>query len=123
VSEFKAGDKVIRTVVTKTEYTVVKATKENVWLETCYGGIPISETEHKGQKTTDNYQCDAMYYEKCLRDLRDVFTQTLVYVKKVGDQQMIAVCNIKITEITEILEHKYELDGVDLDKPNYGMFE
>lgn len=43
---FKEGDKVIRTLIVKREYKVSKATKENVWLETVYGGVPISEIEH-----------------------------------------------------------------------------
>jgi len=51
------------------------------------------------------YKRDAMYYEKCLRDLRLHYGGAAI-----------------LEDLRHVLQQTYELDGVDLDKPNYGMF-
>lgn len=57
---------------------------------------------------------DAMYYEKCLKDLRISIPNIDCY----GDP-----FELIDRWISLILAHEYNADGVDLDKPNYGMFE
>lgn len=63
---------------------------------------------------------DAMYYKKCLEDMREIVQDSLescVVSKKVEEVECFT-----FEQISRILSHEYELDGVDLDKPNFGMF-
>lgn len=61
-----------------------------------------------GKEMTNNDLRDKLYYEKCLRDLR-------------GD--LACDASYQLNEwIDLILAGKYEVEGVDLDKPNYGIF-
>jgi len=64
------------------------------------------------------YKRDAMYYERCVKDMRDRMREvTSQYANK----------GMKLTLIesmlSNILSHEYEPEGVDTDKHNYGMFE
>lgn len=71
---------------------------------------------------------DAMYYEKCLKDIRDRWMQAKgmargEVVEKEDAEKIIQMSERMISFLDDVLSHAYELDGVDLDKPNYGMFE
>jgi len=64
------------------------------------------------------YKRDAMYYERCVKDIRDIMRDvTSQYANK--DMKLILIESM----LSDILSHEYELEGVDTDKPNYGMFE
>ncbi len=54
----------------------------------------------------NGYKRDAMYLEKCLKDLRAHYGGAAI-----------------LNDIAKILRAEYEPKGVDLDKPNFGMFE
>ncbi len=60
---------------------------------------------------------DAKYYEKCIKDMRDGMR---IILKNDANQEMKLVFMEGL--LSNVLSHEYELDGVDLDKPNYGMF-
>jgi len=68
---------------------------------------------------TDNYKRDAMYYEKCLRDMRDSHQETVNNPKY---KHLSAYFQEHVRIIEKVLSHKIKAEGVDLDKPNYGMF-
>ena len=65
----------------------------------------------------DGYKRDSKYYERCIKDIRDGIR---ALVKKDANHEMKIVFMEGL--LSNILAHEYELDGVDLDKPNYGMF-
>lgn len=65
---------------------------------------------------------DAKYYEMCLKDLRDTISKYADESKK-RNEDLSKLFDIQRDWLDQILAHEYELDGVDLDKPNYGMFE
>ena len=66
----------------------------------------------------DGYKRDAMYYEMCIKHLRDGIRKEHAKGKEYYNS---GVGMIEIM-LTHMLEAGYALDGVDLDKPNYGMF-
>jgi len=75
----------------------------------------------------NGHKRDAYYYERCLRSYRDLWIQTIGMAKGAPPDDGTArhveeLAQNQIQHLDQILAHEYELDGVDLDKPNYGMF-
>lgn len=77
---------------------------------------PQCYENYKEKKMPKNYKRDAMYYEKCLRDLLKYVNDRCTPISKTSVGY----------DLNDILAHKYqpaaEQKCVDLDKPNYGMF-
>lgn len=65
----------------------------------------------------DGWKRDAKYYEKCIKDIRDGMKK-LVEIDANREMKIIFMEGM----LSNILSHEYIVDGVDLDKPNYGMF-
>jgi len=58
------------------------------------------------------------YTKRCIKDIRNVMREvTSQYANK--GMKLILIESM----LSNILSHEYELEGVDTDKPNYGMFE
>ncbi len=90
---------------------------------------------------TNTDKRDAMYYEKCLREYRDMWVLGVkmgkaalegleqleeghilrINISEIKNEIFVAKEQIEVIDV--ILAHKCPLEGVDLDKPNYGMFE
>jgi len=71
----------------------------------------------------DGYKRDAMYYEKCLKDLRETVKDAyLGSGKTMNKKELIIVLRGIAHDVSWILQHEAQPDGVDLDKPNFGMF-
>ena len=66
----------------------------------------------------NGYKRNAMYLEKCVKDIRDGMR---IILKTDTNREMKLIFMEGL--LNNILSHEYELDGVDADKPNYGMFE
>lgn len=69
------------------------------------------------------YKRDAMYYEKCLKDLRELARDCHSGSGKPLDKEgLLSLFKSMEEDYSDILAAEYELEGVDLDKPNYGMW-
>lgn len=74
------------------------------------------------------YKRDAMYYEKCLKQLRGWWENEGREMAKFTEDNGLESLNMRelvdmnIDYYNATLSHEYEPAGVDLDKPNYGMF-
>lgn len=71
------------------------------------------------------YKRDALYYEKCLRELRDSFIEGKGFVsayKHPDVKPLKLLCSNVTDRIDDALLHTATPEGVDLEKPNYGMF-
>jgi len=75
----------------------------------------------KLQEDVYGYKTEALYYKKCLEELRDTWVQNKGACKN-DHHGLSTLCGIQIENFDEILEHEHAPPGVSLDKPNYGMF-